>query len=106
MKQRDTLAMIAYGIRIRTLIKNLKRELPDVTKPRYSDDAGALVAFSRLETDFYLMTCQGLRWGYHPGPTKSVLIVRLENIEARKVFGARHGFRVCTGRTLIRELHW
>ena len=34
---------------------------------------------------------------YHPDPNNSVLIVRLDNIEAGKVLGARHGFRVCTG---------
>ena len=43
------------------------------------------------------MTRQGPGWGYHPEPTKSVLIVRPENIEAEKVFGQRHRFRVCTG---------
>ena len=32
-----------------------------------------------------------------PEPTKSVLIEHPENIKAGKVFGARHGFRVCTG---------
>ena len=35
--------------------------------------------------------------GYHPEPTKSVLIVRPENLEAEKVFRRRQGFRVCTG---------
>ena len=29
--------------------------------------------------------------------SKRVLIVHPENLEARKVFGTRHGFRVCTG---------
>ena len=35
--------------------------------------------------------------GYHSDPTNGVLIICLENIEAGKVFGARHGFRVCKG---------
>ena len=39
--------------------------------------------------------------GYHSEPNKSVLIVRLENIEAGKVSGARHGFRVCMGARYI-----
>ena len=35
--------------------------------------------------------------GYHPKPTKSVLIVRPENLAAGKLFGRRHRFNVCTG---------
>ena len=40
---------------------------------------------------------QGPGLGYYLKPSKSVLIVRLENLEAVKVFGARHGFKVRTG---------
>ena len=47
--------MIAYGIRILTLIKNLKRDISGVTQPWYADDAGALGMFARLETYFYLL---------------------------------------------------
>ena len=42
--------MITYGISIVSLIKNLKREIPDVTQPWYSDDAVDLGMFARLET--------------------------------------------------------
>ena len=52
--------------------------------------------FARLETYFDSLTLQGLGKWYHPKPTKSLLIVRPENLEAGKVFGARHGFRVYT----------
>ena len=96
MAQGYPLAMIAYRIGIIPLIKNLKQEIPDVTQPCYADDAGALGTFKRLETYFDSMTRQGLGWGYHPELTKITLIVRLENLEAGKVFGARHAFRVCT----------
>ena len=89
--------MIAYRIEILPLIKNLKREIPDVTQPWYADDARALGTFAILETYFDLLTCHGPGRGYHPDLTKSVLIVRPDNIEAGKVCGARHGFRVCTG---------
>ena len=44
-----------------------------------------------------LLTRQGLGRGCHPESSKSVLIVRLEDIEAGKVFGSRHGFKLCTG---------
>ena len=95
--QGDTLAMIAYGIGILPLIKNLKPAIPDVTQPWYADDAGALGAFARLETYRDSLTRQDPGRGYHPNLTKSVLIVRPENPEAGKVFRARHGYRVCTG---------
>ena len=43
------------------------------------------------------MTCQIPGQGYHPKPSNSVLIVLPENLEAGKVLGRRHGFKVCTG---------
>ena len=56
--QGDPLAMIAYGIRILPLIKNIKREIPDATQPWYADDAGALGMFARIETYFDSLTLQ------------------------------------------------
>ena len=94
MTQGDPLAAIAYGIGILPLIKNLKREIPDATQPWYSENTGALGTFARIETYFDFLTRQGPGRGYHPNPTKSVLIVRSDNIKAGKVFGACHGFRV------------
>ena len=68
------MAIIAYVIYILPLIKNLKRELPDITQPWYAEDAGALGMFSRIETYFNFLTHQVLRRGYHSKPSKSVLI--------------------------------
>ena len=48
--------MIAYGIGILPLIKNPKRAIPDVTQPWYTDDAGDLGTFARLDTYFDLLT--------------------------------------------------
>ena len=89
--------MIAYEIGILPLIQNLKREIPDVTKPWYADDAGALGTFVIIETYFDSLTCQGLGCRYYPETSKSVLIVHPENLKARKEFGSRHGFKVCMG---------
>ena len=69
--------MIAYGISIFPLIKNLKREIPEVTQLWYADDAGALGTFSVLAKYFDLITPQGSRRGYYPEPSKSLLIVCL-----------------------------
>ena len=84
--------MIVYKIVILPLIKNIKQEITDVTKPWYADDAGALGTFARIEIFFDLLTHQGPGRGYYPEPPKSVLIVRPYNLEAGKVFGACHGF--------------
>ena len=89
--------MIPYRILIIPLIKNTKQEIPDVPHPWYADDAGDLGTFARLETYFDSLTRQVPKQGYHPNPTKSVLIVYPENPEKGKVFGDRHGFRVCRG---------
>ena len=75
-----TLAIIAYGIGILSLIKNLKRMIPEFTQPWYADDSGALGTFTRLETYFDSLTRRGSGWGYPPKPTKSVLIVCLNNL--------------------------
>ena len=50
--------------------------------------------FARIETYFNLLTRQIPGCGYYPEPSKSVLIVHPENLEDRKEFGARHGFKV------------
>ena len=63
----------------------------------YADHAGDLDTFVRIETYFDLLTSEGQGLGYHHKPSKSVLIVCPENLEAGKVFGARHGFKVCRG---------
>ena len=58
MTQVGHLVMIAYGIRIFPLTKNLKQGIPDVTQPWYADDDGSLGEFTRLETYFDLLTRQ------------------------------------------------
>ena len=91
------LAMISYRIGIVPLINNLKQEIPDFTQPWHDDVAGASGLFMIIVTYFYSLTHQGLGHGYYPTPSKSVLIVHLENIEAVKEFGSHHRFKVFTG---------
>ena len=86
--------IIAYSIGILPLIKNLNCEIPDVTQPCYADNDGSLGTFAIIETCFNSLTRQGRGCKYHPEPSKIVLIVHTENLEAVKVFGARHGFKV------------
>ena len=94
MTQGEPLEIIAYGIGILPLIKNLKQDITDVTRTLYADDAGALGTFARIETYFNSLTHQGLGRRYYPEPSKSILIVHPENLKDRKEFGPRHGFKV------------
>ena len=59
MTQGDLLAMIAYRIQILPLVNNLKREIPDITQPWYTDDTEALGTFAKLENYFDLLLHQG-----------------------------------------------
>ena len=93
--------MIAYGVGILPVINNLKREIPDARHPWCADNSGALGTFARIETYFDPLTLQGQGRGYYPEPYKSVLIVRLENIEAGTYLRALHGFKVCTGASCL-----
>ena len=97
MTQGEPLEMITYGIGILPLINNLKYEIPDVTHTGYTENAIVLGMFAIIETYFNFLTCQGPGRGYHPKPSKVVLAVHTENIEAIKVFSKCHGFKVCTG---------
>ena len=75
MTQGGPIEMIAYGIGILPLIKNLKQEIPDITQPWYADDTGALDKLAILETYFDSLTHHSPGQEYHPEPSKSVLIL-------------------------------
>ena len=94
--------MTAYRIGILPLINNLKRKIPDITHPWYTDNDGALCMLTRIKTSFNLLTRQGPGRGYYPESSMSVLIVHPENLEYRKEFSAHHGFKVFTGACFLR----
>ena len=80
--------MITYCIGILPLIQNLKQEIPDVTQPWYSENAGELGMFARIETYFNSLTHQGPGRVYYTGLSKSALIIYPDNLESRN-FPAR-----------------
>ena len=90
VKQGGPLVMIVYGIGILPLVNNMKQAILDVTQPWYADNTRALSTSVRLENCFNLLTRHGLVRGYHPEPSKSVLIVCLENPRAGKVCSRAH----------------
>ena len=90
------LAIVYYGIGVLPLIKHLKAVYPDITQPRYSDDAGALGTFDNLDLYFNQLKRNSLVRDYYPDPTKRIMIVHHDNLKAGKLFGVHHGFKVCT----------
>ena len=97
VKQEEQLDMVAYGIWVPLLIKQLNETHPDITQPCYNDDTGALGTYNNIELYFYLLKHSGPGHGYYPKPSKSVLIVHPDNFEMVKQFVLHHKFKVCTG---------
>ena len=91
------LAMLAYGIVVLQLKKQLKAAYFDVTQPWYADDADALYTFNNIGLYFNRLKIFGPGCGYYPEPLKIFLIVHLDNLAARKELGMSNGFQVCTG---------
>ena len=77
--------------------KNLKAEFPDIIQSWYADNSVALGTFARFKSYFNLLTRHGPVRGYFPKPSKIFLIVHMDNPEAGKKFGLRHGFKLCKG---------
>ena len=67
------------------------------TQPWYADGVRALFMFNKIGLYFNLLKQFILCCVYYPEPSKSVLIVNLDNITAMKQFGLRHRFQVYTG---------
>ena len=75
--------MIAYIIGILPFIKNLNRELLDVTQPWYVDYSGSFGVFEINETYFHFLTRQGLGCIYYPrlSQTYWLCIQRISGLE-------------------------
>ena len=95
--QGDPLAMMNYIIGVLPLIKQLKSEYPDVTQPWFTDNAGALGTFNKIEYYLNLLIWFGPGRGYYPKPLKIILIVHPKNPASGKDFGLSHGLKICTG---------
>jgi hypothetical protein len=95
--QGDPLAMAAYGILLLPLIRQLKREIPDVSQPWYADDAGAGGNFGSLRRYFERLQELGPSRGYFPEPSKSILVVLDHNKEKAESSFTDLNFEVTNG---------
>ena len=72
-------------------------KVPDCHQPWYADDAGAGGKFNEILKYFTTLCDEGPARGYFPEPTKSILIVKPQSVEAAKAKFAHLGFDVVTG---------
>ena len=72
--------MIAYGIGVLPLIRDLQGEHTQVTQPWYVDDAGAGGKFPHILAQLRDLQARGPPRGYFLEPTKSTLVVDPSNV--------------------------
>ena len=93
----ESLTMIAYGIGVLLLIRDLRRDHPHVTQPWYADDAGAGGSFEAVMSHFRDLQLKGPARGYFPEPTKSILVVAEQNVPRAKEYFRGMGIKIVTG---------
>ena len=95
--QGDPLDMIAHGIGVLPLIRELWDANPCVTQPQYADDAGAGGAIQQAQAHFWDMQARGPARRYYLEPTKSILVVTPGNAARAEEHFRGLGIRVVTG---------
>ena len=89
--------MIAYGIGVLLLIRELQNAHSRVTQPWYADDTGAGGTFQQIQEHFWDLQVRGSACGYYPEPTKSILVVSSGNVARAEEHFQGIGIRVVTG---------
>ena len=94
--QGDPLAMIAYGIGVLPLIRELRGAHPRVTQPWYADDAWARGNCMHILAYHWDWQAQGPPRGYLPEPTKIILVVAPLNVAWAEEFFRGMGIKMVT----------
>ena len=97
MNQGYPLAIIAYGIGVLPLIRDLWDAHPQVTQPWYDDDAGVGGYFEQILAHFRDLQVRGPPRGYLLDPTNNILVVAPWNMARAKEFFQGMGLKVVTG---------
>ena len=85
--QGDPLAMAIYAVDISPLVKHLAQVCPTVTQSWYDDDSAA-DCLQPLRTYWDELKAVGPGYGYHPNPSKTMLVVKADVLDrARDIFG-------------------
>ena len=93
--------MVAYGMEILPLIRELQQSHPGVTHPWYAYDAGAGGTFGWIWYHLDDMMVRGNLQGYSPNATKSILVVSPQNIQRAEAFFWGYGLQIVTGRRYL-----
>ena len=78
------LAVVAHGIGVIPLIKQLQAACPGVTQTRYAHNTGSLGTFDYIELYFIPLKHFGTGRGYYLETLKSVLIGHQNNLASGK----------------------
>ena len=73
--------MIAYGIGVLHLIREISNAHPRVSQPWYADDAGAGGTFQQILEHFRDFQARRPARGYYPDPTKRILVMAPGNVD-------------------------
>ena len=89
--------MIAYGIGVLPLIRELRGSHPRGTQPWYADDASAGGKFTHILAHLRDLQARGPPRGSFPEPTKIILVVDPQNLGREEDFLRGVGLKVVTG---------
>ena len=78
--------MATYGLGILPLIQDLRMAHRSITQTWYADDAGTGGIFIGILRHLYDLMVQGPLREYLPDPTKSILVVSLQNVPRDEAF--------------------
>ena len=96
MTQGDPLAIIAYGIGVPPLIRELWGAHPRVTHTWYADDAGSGGTFQQILDHFRDLQARGPARGYYLEPNKRILVVSPWNVHRKEAHFKDKGVHMVT----------
>ena len=88
--------MVVYGLSLLPLIWQLKRKFPDIFQPWYANNGAGMARILHLLAFFDRLCSLGLKHGYFPERSKSILIVPQDRVEHAVAVTATHRFKVTT----------
>jgi hypothetical protein len=89
--------MLAYGLGILLLIRQVKAEFDNIKQAWYVDDTGASGNFRSIQYFFQHLQEMGPDSGCFPELSKTILIVRKHNLDKAKSGFADLEFQITTG---------
>jgi hypothetical protein len=90
------LAMVAFGLAVMPLVRQLKREVHQVHQAWYADDAAADADFTSIKIFMERLIELGPDYGYYPEASKSILVVSEVNKAAAEPYFCDMKLKVVT----------